>query len=506
MARPAVRRPETPLHTSIVWFRRDLRLADHPALVAALAGGGRVVALYVHAPDEEAPWQPGGASRWWLHHSLATLDAALKERGGELVLARGPTLAALLDVARATGARAVHWNRTYEPALTARDTAIKAALREAGLEATSHAGNLLFEPWTVRNGSGEPFRVFTPFWRALAGRLAEVAAPLPAPSAVPAATRKAQGVPLDALGLLPRIRWDAGFAAQWTPGEAGALARLADFLDADAAGYADQRDRPDLTGTSRLSPHLHFGEVSPRQALVASHAVLEREGARRGTESFLREVGWREFGHHLLYAFPHTTERPMDPRYERFDWRPDPALLGAWQHARTGIPIVDAGMRELWHTGWMHNRVRMIAASFLVKNLQQPWLDGARWFHDTLVDADLASNTMGWQWVAGCGADAAPYYRVFNPVLQSERFDPARAYLRRWLPELARLPDEWLHRPYAAPPPVLAAAGVVLGREYPDPVVDLAGSRVRALEAWQRLRGDAPAPAGNAPRRRPAPR
>jgi deoxyribodipyrimidine photo-lyase len=501
------RRTETSLHTSIVWFRRDLRLADHPALSAALAGGGRVVALYVHAPDEEAPWQPGGASLWWLHHSLAALDAALRECGGELVIVRGASLAALLGVARASGASAVHWNRTYEPALVARDTQIKGALREAGLEATSHPGNLLFEPWTVKNGAGEPFRVFTPFWRALSTRLAEVPAPLAPPAAVPRADRPLTGLTLAALDLLPRVRWDGGLASHWTPGEGGATARLAAFLGDSTDRYAEHRDRPDLPGTSRLSPHLHFGELSPRQALAASQPVLDREGARRGTESFLRELGWREFGHHLLYAFPHTTERPMDPRYERFEWRPDAALLGAWQRGETGIPIVDAGMRELWHTGWMHNRVRMIAASFLVKNLQQPWLDGARWFHDTLVDADLASNTLGWQWTAGCGADAAPYYRVFNPVLQSERFDPARAYLRRWLPELARMPDDWLHRPFAAPPAVLATAGVALGRDYPDPIVDLPGSRERALAAWQRLRGDAPAPTpGRASRKRPAPR
>jgi deoxyribodipyrimidine photo-lyase len=307
-------------------------------------------------------------------------------------------------------------------------------------------------------------------------------------------------VALDALGLLPRIRWDSAFAAHWTPGEAAAHARLQTFLADDAADYAELRDRPDVAGTSRLSPHLHFGELTPRQVLAVAHDVLDRDGARRGTESFLREVGWREFGHHLLFAFPHTTERPMDPRYEAFAWRPDADLLRAWQRGRTGVPLVDAGMRELWHTGWMHNRVRMVAASFLVKNLQQPWLAGARWFHDTLLDADLASNTLGWQWTAGCGADAAPFYRIFSPLLQSERFDPSRAYLRRWLPEIAGLPDAWLHRPWQAPESVLAAAGVVRGTSYPDPIVDLAGSRQRALDAWQRLRGEPRTPAPTPPR------
>ncbi len=489
------------MHTSIVWFRRDLRLHDHPALVAALEGGGRVVALYIHAPQEEAPWSPGGASRWWLHHSLVALAGELRARGADLTIARGPSLAALQEVARASGATAIHWNRSYEPALVVRDGLIKSTLRAAGLAAHSHAGNLLFEPWTLKNGSGETFRVFTPFWRAAQARLTEVGPPLAAPATIAAAPAMA-GLPLESLALLPRAGWDAGFAARWSPGEDGARARLAAFLADDAAGYAEMRDRPDVAGTSRLSPHLHFGEISPRQVLAIASATLERAGARRGTESFLREVGWREFGHHLLYAFPHTTEQPMDPRYARFPWRPDPGLLQAWQRGRTGIPLVDAGMRELWQTGWMHNRVRMVAASFLVKNLQQPWLDGARWFHDTLVDADLASNTLGWQWTAGCGADAAPYYRIFNPVLQSERFDPTRGYLRRWLPELARLPDPWLHRPFAAPAAVLAAAGVELGRHYPLPLVDLAGSRERALADWQGIRTPAQAPAAAPARRR----
>ena len=448
-----------------------------------------MVALYIHAPAEEEPWQPGAASCWWLHHSLAALAADLRRRGGELLVARGASLPTLQDVARACGATRIHWNRSYEPALVARDGVIKTALRATGLEIASHAGNVLFEPWTVANGAGEPYRVFTPFWRALQPRLAEVAQPLPAPTTIPRARVAPAGVPLAELQLLPRIRWDAGFGGHWTPGEAGAAARVDQFLADDVAGYAEARDRPDLAATSRLSPHLHFGEISPRQVLATAAAALERAGARRGVETFLRELGWREFGHHLLFAFPHTTDQPMDPRFAAFPWRPDRALLQAWQQGRTGVPMVDAGMRQLWQTGWMHNRVRMIVASYLTKNLQQPWLAGARWFHDTLLDADLASNTMGWQWTAGCGADAAPFYRVFNPVLQSERFDPTRRYLRAWLPELARLPDSWLHRPFAAPAAVLGAAGVELGRDYPQPVVELAGSRERALAAWQRMRG-----------------
>jgi deoxyribodipyrimidine photo-lyase len=495
------------MRTAIVWFRRDLRLTDHPALLAALAAADRVVALYIHAPEEEAPWAPGAASRWWLHHSLAALGASLAARGARLTIAAGPSRDTLLAVARASGASGVHWNRSYEPALVARDTALKAALRAAGLTAESHAGNLLIEPGAITNGQGEPFRVFTPFWRACQGALAAVPRPQPAPRVVAPAERTPAGLPLEALGLLPRIRWDRGFAARWAPGEDGALARLEAFLDAEVAAYAERRDRPDLPATSRLSPHLHFGELSPRQVLAAAMRSAADAGSGRGAQSFLRELGWREFAHHLLHAFPHTALAPMDPRFAAFEWRSDPDLLAAWQRGATGLPLVDAGMRELWHTGWMHNRVRMIVASFLTKNLGVPWLDGARWFHDTLVDADLANNTQGWQWTAGCGADAAPYYRVFNPVLQSERFDPGRVYLRRWLPELAPLPDAWLHRPFAAPAAVLAAAGVALGVDYPRPIVDLAASRERALAAWQRLRG--PRTGGDmatrpAPRRGPA--
>jgi deoxyribodipyrimidine photo-lyase len=307
-------------------------------------------------------------------------------------------------------------------------------------------------------------------------------------------------VSIDSLELRPTIAWDAGLAASWTPGERGALDRLEAFCDGAMAAYAEGRDRPDLAGTSRLSPHLHFGELSPRQALAAVHArratraaddVGGDSGLAAGAEAFVRELGWREFAHHLLYHYPATVDAPMDRRFERLEWRDDAAGLRAWQRGLTGFPVVDAGMRELWHTGWMHNRVRMIVASLLTKNLGVHWHAGLRWFHDTLVDADLANNVLGWQWVAGCGADASPYYRIFNPVLQAERYDPARDYVRRWVPELARLPDAWIHRPWEAPPEVLRAAGVTLGRTYPAPVVDLRGSRERALEQWARLKGEA---------------
>jgi deoxyribodipyrimidine photo-lyase len=478
------------MSTAIVWFRRDLRLTDQPALAAALAGGRHVVPVYVHSPDEDGPWAAGGASRWWLHHSLRALDAALRERGSRLVVLRGPTLEALLALARATGATGVHWNRQYEPAAIARDSRVKAALRDEGLNADSHGGSLLFEPWTVQTGGGGPYRVFTPFWRNCRQRLDALAPPTPAPPAIPLPAGTPAGEPIDALALLPRIRWDAGFADAWTPGERGALARLDAFCADAIDAYADGRNRPDLPGTSRLSPHLHFGEVSPRQALAAAlHGHGREPGLTAGAEAFVRELGWREFAHHLLYHYPATVDAPMDARFERLDWRDDPAGLHAWQRGLTGYPIVDAGMRELWHTGWMHNRVRMIVASLLTKNLGLHWHAGLRWFHDTLVDADLANNVLGWQWVAGSGADASPYYRIFNPTLQAERYDAGRAYLRRWVPELAGLPDAWIHRPAEAPVEVLRAAGVMLGGTYPHPIVDFRGSRDRALAQWSRLKG-----------------
>jgi deoxyribodipyrimidine photo-lyase len=485
--------------TALVWFRRDLRLADNPALAAACEHARHVVALYVHAPDEEGEWAPGGASRWWLHHSLARLDAALRERGGHLCLRRGDSLETLLAVAREVGAERVYWNRLYDPALVARDTRIKTALREAGLDCESRNAALMHEPWEVRTGQGEPYRVFTPFWRSCAARLDTLPRPLPPPQRILAPPVTPASLPLDELGLRPRLRWDTGLHEAWTPGEDGALARLEAFADGAMSAYTDGRNRPDRADTSRLSPHLHFGEVGPRQCLAAiRNAVAERPAAQASADGFVRQLGWREFAHHLLHHYPHTATAPLDVRFEAFPWEPSGAWLEAWQRGRTGFPIVDAGMRELWATGWMHNRVRMIAASLLTKNLRQPWLAGARWFWDTLVDADLPNNTLGWQWTAGCGADAAPFFRIFNPVLQNERFDPERAYLRRWLPELRGLPDAWIHRPWEAPASVLAAAGVQLGRDYPQPVIDFRASREAALAAYGAIKG----PTLTAPRSR----
>lgn len=476
---------EASMRTAIVWFRRDLRLADNPALNAALASFDRVVPLYVHAPREEAPWQAGAASRWWLHHSLGSLDAALRKRGSALHVAKGSSLAALRRVIETTGAGAVFWNRLYEPAVIARDTRVKEALLEDGLDARSFNGALLFEPWEIETGQGGPYRVFTPFWRNERAKL-EIRPPLPAPRAL-VSVESSAGLSVDALGLLPKIGWAAGFADAWQPGEVGAANLLRRFI-ADAIGdYPAARDLPATDGTSRLSPHLHFGEISPMQvawALKALEHGATSASRSAGAEAYLREIGWREFSHHLLYHFPQTPDTNLNDNFDRFGWAvEDSAILARWQRGRTGIPIVDAGMRQLWATGWMHNRVRMLVASFLTKNLRQHWHLGARWFWDTLVDADLANNTQGWQWTAGTGADAAPYFRVFNAVTQASRFDAGGDYVRRWVPELAGFSGKGILQPWLD-------ADRLRRSGYPPPMVDLGRSRDDALAAYKALRQD----------------
>ena len=469
------------MSTAIVWFRRDLRLGDNPALDAALRSADRVVPVFVLDPDD--PETQGGASRWWLAHSLASLSEALAQRGSCMVLRRGDPLTELRAVVAATGADSVHWNRRYSPAAVAGDARVKTALRADGLVTHSHKGSLLAEPWEVRTKADAPFRVYTPFWRALRQQL-EIDAPLTAPDRVPTTPGLDAGLDLSALALLPAIDWASGIAAAWAPGEAGARERLGTFLDERIDGYSEGRDQPGIDGVSRLSPHLARGEISPRSVWHAT--VVASEGrALEGAGSahrFLQEIVWREFGYHILFNFPHTVSEPMQPHFAAFPWRAASDYaddLARWRRGMTGIPIVDAGMRQLWATGWMHNRVRMIVASLLVKNLLIPWWEGADHFMDTLVDADLASNTMGWQWVAGSGADAAPYFRIFNPVTQGERFDADGSYVRRWVPEVAGLPDAVIHHPWDA--------GGAQG--YPAPIVDLKGSRQRALDALRATRG-----------------
>ena len=461
----------------LLWLRRELRLADNAALAAALASGRPVLPVYVLDEATPGAWAPGGAGRWWLHHSLAALAASLAGAGAPLVLRRGPVARVLPELVRETKAVAIHAGQPVEP--WARE-AVAELERAAGVPLHLHRTATLFDPDAIRTRAGGAYGVFTPFARACRAH-APPAPPLPAPARIPAPDAPASDT-LDAWTLLPRRPdWAGGLRASWTPGEAAAQARLRAFAAGPLAAYAGGRDRPGTDGTSRLSPHLAFGEVSARQLW---HAAGAGPGAARWTDELL----WREFSAHLLWHHPTLPEAPLRPAFARLPWRHDQAALRAWQRGRTGLPVVDAGMRQLWQTGWMHNRVRMIVASLLVKHLLLPWQDGAAWFWDTLVDADLASNAASWQWVAGCGADAAPFFRIFNPVLQGQKFDPDGAYVRRFVPELAALPDRFLHAPWTAPAAELARAGVRIGRTYPAPIVDLAAGRARALAAFASLR------------------
>jgi deoxyribodipyrimidine photo-lyase len=517
---------------SLVWFRRDLRLSDNPALRAASRHAGPVVPVFVWEPEEGGSWAPGAASRYWLHHALAALDADLHHLGSRLTLTHGNPEEALTGLARDSGAAAVFWNRCPEPAAAATETRVEQALRTAGFETGAFGSALLFEPEDLRTSTGGPYRVFTPYYRACLARHHH-RVPLAAPRRLAAPARWPRSLALGELALEPSIEWAAGIRRFWARdaqtargggrsagepaprasspgiGERSAHLRLRAFAADGAARYETGRDRMDRDETSRLSPHLHFGEITPRQVWdavgrqVAARANLpaagagsrgHRAGAADGAraldsaDAFLRQLLWREFAHHLLHHFPDTLEKPLRPEFARIPWRRSRRDLRAWQRGETGYPIVDAAMRQLWETGWMHNRARMIVASFLVKDLLLPWQAGARWFWDTLVDADLANNTFGWQWAAGCGADAAPFFRIFNPVLQGRRFDPAGDYVRRYVPELRGMTVRWIHAPWEAPAAELRRAGVRLGQHYPRPIVDHAEARDRALAAYARAK------------------
>ncbi len=482
---------------ALVWFRRDLRLDDNPALQAALDAGDTPLPVYLHVPAEDAPWSAGAASCAWLRRSLLALDADLRAIGSRLVLREGPSSLKLLsELIQLTGAHSLHWNRLYEPAAIARDTAINKSLRRQGIEARSHDAALLIEPWTVATAQGTPYRVFTPFWRNARSQLtlqpvSETPARLPPIDAqletagsewsMPAVARINQALPA------PESAWDRNFWSQWSPGERGAHEMLDAFIEGAAGHYSAQRNFPGRIGSSRLSPHLHFGEISSRQIVQRLQSATWTPTQEKSIDAYIRELGWREFANYLLFHFPTSAQSDFNPRFRDFHWAdPDPHLLQAWQHGRTGVPLVDAGMRELWQTGWMHNRVRMVVASFLTKHLRVHWLHGARWFWGTLVDADLANNTLGWQWTAGTGADAAPYFRVFNPVLQARRFDPKGVYVRRWLPGFSELPDSALFEPWRFPD--------LLQQHAPDyprlPIVDLATGRAQALAAYAKVSGN----------------
>jgi deoxyribodipyrimidine photo-lyase len=465
--------------TSIAWLRNDLRIADNPALNAAARAGDQVVALYVHETTHGVR-KPGGAARWWLHQSLDALGADLAERGIRLAVREGDAHRLLPDVVREYEAGSAYWNRRYAPVEREADASIKAALKADGVDVHSCPGNVLVEPWDIATGQGKPYSVFTPFWKTLRDK--PIAAPMRRPDARGAVRR----LKVDADYCAPK--WSEKLGQHWQIGEAAAARVLTEFLDDKLGGYPEGRDLPRKEATSRLSPHLRFGEISPRQVWHAAQAVAHADHHKQAdVDKFLSELAWRDFNYHQLYHRDDIAKAPMQPKYAGMKWRHSERDLAAWQQGQTGIPIVDAGMRELWETGFMQNRVRMLTASLLAKNLLVDWRLGEQWFWDCLVDADMANNPGNWQWVAGSGLDASPYFRIFNPVTQGERFDGGGSYVRRWVPELAALPDEWIHDPASAPADVLKKAGVVIGDTYPKPIVDLKSSRVRALEAAKGL-------------------
>jgi deoxyribodipyrimidine photo-lyase len=474
---------------SLVWLRDDLRLDDNPALLAA-ATDGPVVALFVLDDSGKSGRPLGGAARWWLHHSLERLGESFAKHGVTLILKAGDPEGIVPQVAAAIGAGSVHWNRRYYAWSKPLDAAIKQKLIQTGVKVESHKGSVLTEPWEIKTGSGNYFKVFTPFFRA-ATPFCDAWAAFAAD--VPTMTGVAVDYPSDSLGdwrLLPtKPNWAGGLEAMWRPGEVGAHANLNTFLKSGLRGYKDNRNIPSVVGTSRLSPHIRFGEISMRRIWNQARAVMaEQVELAADGQTFLSELGWREFSTQLIYHYADFPEESWKPEFRRFPWQADAKALAAWQTGQTGYPIVDAGMRELYATGWMHNRVRMIVASFLVKHLLQDWRAGEAWFWDTLVDADIANNAAGWQWVAGSGADASPYFRIFNPMTQGENFDPKGKYVRKWVPEIAALPDSLIHRPFDAPRELLHATGITLGRTYPLPLIDHAKGRARALDALASLK------------------
>lgn len=464
---------------AIVWFRQDLRLSDNPAFFTACQKGYQIIPLFIWSPLENGDWPEGGASKWWLHQSLKDFSSLLKSKKLSLILRKGKSLLVLKKVISETGASAVYWNRAYESFSIERDKEVKTELKNSGIEVESFNGHLLCEPWTIQNKQGRPFKVYTAFWNHLTSL--DISPPLEAPKSIQPYSQWTDSLTLDELELEPRIDWAKGMKREWNPGRKGAESELKRFVTDGLSLYEEGRDRPDLKGTSRLSPHLHFGEISARE--IWHHIKLSAK-----TKPYLRQIAWREFSYHLLFHFPNTASDNLRENFNRFPWLKSALHVRAWQKGKTGYPIVDAGMRELWTTGWIHNRVRMIAASFLVKHLLIHWHEGAVWFWDTLVDADLPNNTMGWQWVAGSGADAAPYFRIFNPILQGEKFDPQGNYVRRWVPELSKVPQKWIHRPWEAPLEILEKAGVDLGKNYPKPIVDHEFARRRALQAYEKIK------------------
>lgn len=479
----------SPEKVVIVWFRQDLRLHDHSALKAAVDSGYPIILLYIYDDLKRENRTIGGAQQWWLYHSLTSLNTDLNEYGNQLTLRRGNPVKILQEIISHYDIQGVYWSRCYEPYAINRDTLIKKSLKDKGIDVHSFNNSLLFEPWTILNQAEQPYKVFSQFWKSCLKQLDRVSKSNQVlPRELKSVSQVLQSDRIDDWKLLPTTpNWAREFSEYWTPGEAGAQEHLQTFIEDIAEGYKQERNYPGREGTSRLSPHLHFGEISPQQILHALVAYYPT-GLTSGPECYLKELGWREFCHYLLYHYPHMVDKPFRADFETINWDYDDKIMQQWQQGLTGFPIVDAGLRQLWRMGWMHNRVRMIVASFLTKDLFMDWKDGERWFWDTLVDADLANNVAGWQWVAGCGADAAPYFRVFNPYLQSKKFDSQGDYIRKWVPELANLSDEHIHEPHNVPAIYLEKAGITLGKTYPKPIVDHYEARERALKRYKILK------------------
>lgn len=463
----------------LLWLTQDLRISDHMPLRDAVKQGYEVIPLYIYSEEDEHPWSMGSASKWWLHHSLKSLCSSYEGKGSRLIIRKGKFLTVLKEMIEETGAEAIFYHKRVEPFARNSEDKLSGYFQKEGIGFHGYYDNLLFTPGSVLNGKNEPYQVYTPFYKACL-KMPVPRPPIAQPDHLNKVNTSIQSLEVDELALLPSIPWDKEFYTLWMPGEERAKERLKYFAAHNVAEYSTHRDYPYMDATSRLAPHFHFGEISPFQVWK----VVEKASGEKGS-SYLRQLIWREFAHHMLYHFPHTDVSPLREEFKHFPWKKNAKLFGVWKKGLTGYPIVDAGMRQLWRLGWMHNRLRMIVGSFLVKDLLIPWQEGEKWFWDTLVDADLSNNAFGWQWVGGCGADAAPYFRIFNPVIQGEKFDPEGQYVRAFVPELKDLPNEWIHKPWLAPEDVLRSAGVTLGKTYPHPVVDHNEARNLALEYYK---------------------
>jgi deoxyribodipyrimidine photo-lyase len=478
-----------PIH--LVWFRHDLRLTDNPALSDAAKhcanNKGIILPIFIYDNNPDPSLELGGASKWWLHHSLNALNESLD---GNLQVFEGDAKEVVLTLIKEFDCEHVYWNRVYEPHQIDRDTSLKSTLKEKEVSCKTFNGSLLWEPWTIKNKSGEPYKVYTPYYRKGCLPADDPRYPIQKPKDLSLSNRKSESnIRIEDLKLLPEINWDTSFYNEWTAGEESAKKALNTFIKDDIKRYKEQRDIPNVRGTSRLSPHLRWGEISPNQIWYAVKDAFSYT-SEKNIDTYLSEIAWREFSYYLLFHFPNLQKDNFAEKFNNFPWKNNAEHLKAWQQGRTGIPIVDAGMRELWQTGYMHNRVRMVVGSFLVKNLLLDWREGERWFWDCLCDADMASNSASWQWVAGCGADAAPFFRIFNPVLQGEKFDKQGEYVKTYCPELSELPNKYIHKPWEAPDDVCSSISFKLGDDYPAPIVDLKVSRKRALEAFETTKED----------------